>query len=43
MKSENTEVRKYCKKRDWASTQKWLHDNKASFKAFRRMEKLNKN
>jgi hypothetical protein len=43
MKSENIEVRKYCETRDWKSASKWLHINKASFKAFRRVQKLNKN
>jgi hypothetical protein len=40
MKSENIKVRKYCAKRDWDNVAKWLHINKASFKAFRRMQKL---
>ena len=40
MKSENIEVRKYCSKRDWKNVGDWLHKNKASFKAFRRVQKL---
>jgi len=40
MKSENIEVRKACEKRDWGEVGKWLHLNKASFKAFRRIQKL---
>ena len=40
MKSENEVVKKYCSKRDWKGVGKWLHKNKSSFKAYRRMEKL---
>ena len=40
MKSENTIVRKYCSKRDWENAGEWLHKNKATFKAYRRIEKL---
>ena len=40
MKAENIEVRNYCEKRDWKNASKWLHVNKASFKAFRRVQKL---
>ena len=40
MKSENIEVRKACEKMDWKNVGKWLHINKASFKAFRRTQKL---
>ena len=40
MKSENIRVREYCSKRDWEGAGKWLHINKATFKAYRRMEKL---
>jgi len=40
MKSENTQVRKACEKRDWKKAEKWLHINKASFKAFRRLQQL---
>ena len=40
MKSENIKVREYCEKIDWENTAKWLHRNKASFKAFRRIQKL---
>jgi len=40
MKSENLKVREYCEKIDWENTSKWLHRNKASFKAFKRIQKL---
>ena len=40
MKKENEIVRKYCLKRDWEGAGKWLHNNKSSLKAFRRIEKL---
>ncbi len=40
MKKENIEVRHACEKRDWIGAGKWLHINKVSFKAFRRMQKL---
>ena len=40
MKSENNVVRKYCSKRDWPNAGKWLHKNKSTFKAYRRIEKL---
>lgn len=40
MKDENIEVRKACENRDWVNAAKWLHINKSSFKAFRRMHKL---
>ena len=40
MKSENVEVRKACEKKDWENTGKWLHINKASFKAFRCIQQL---
>ena len=42
MKSENIEVRKACEKRDWENAGKWLHINKASFKAFRRIHNIMK-
>ena len=40
MKEENKIVQQYCLKRDWDGANKWLHNNKSSFKAFRRIEKL---
>ena len=40
MKTENDIVRKYCCQRDWVNTSKWLHNNKATFKAYRRVNKL---
>jgi len=40
MKMENIEVRKACEKRDWGSAARWLHINKSSFKAFRRLQHL---
>ena len=42
MKSENIKVREYCEKIDWENTAKWLHYNKATFKAFRRVQRLKK-
>ena len=43
MYSENTLVRKYCERQNWGETAKWLHKNKSSFKAYRRICKLEKN
>jgi hypothetical protein len=40
MKIENQLVQESCGKRDWETAGKWLHNNKSSFKAFRRIEKL---
>ena len=40
MKYENSLVQESCNKRDWELANKWLHNNKASFKAFRRIEGL---
>ena len=40
MKSENIMVRECCSKRDWKNVGKWLHINKSSFKAFKRINKL---
>ena len=40
MKKENTEVMRYCYKRDWENAERWLHKNKMSFKAYRNIEKL---
>ena len=42
MKYENIKVREYCEKIDWENTAKWLHFSKATFKAFRRVQKLKK-
>jgi len=42
MDKEHNLVREYCAKQDWSTTAKWLHRNKASFKAYRRVCKLNK-
>jgi len=40
MKLENQLVQESCGKRDWETAGKWLHNNKSSLKAFRRIEKL---
>ncbi len=40
MKRENILVRKYCMEQDWPTVAKWLHRNKASFKAFKRLQKI---
>ena len=42
MEVEGDLVREYCGKQDWVETSKWLHRNKASFKAYRRICKLEK-
>ena len=43
MDREHRLVRKYCEKQNWSETAKWLHKNKSSFKAYRRICKLEKN
>ena len=43
MAAEGELVREYCEKKDWAETARWLHRNKATFKAYRRISKLEKN
>ena len=42
MKYENNKVKEFCEKIDWENTAKWLHFSKATFKAFRRVQKLDK-
>jgi hypothetical protein len=43
MVAEGDLVKEYCGKKDWEETAKWLHKNKATFKAYRRVCKLEKN
>ena len=43
MEAEGDLVREYCEKQDWDETAKWLHRNKSTFKAYRRVSKLEKN
>ena len=43
MEYENDKIREMCDIKDWNKTGYWIHRNKASFKAYRRIIKLNKN
>ena len=43
MKDENDKIREMCDIKDWDKTGYWIHRNKSSFKAYRRILKLNKN
>jgi len=43
MKYENDKIREMCDIKDWVKTGYWIHHSKASFKAYRRILKLNKN